>query len=97
MKKKNLNFILRTLDGDKTKWKEIQLECNTLLERIKSLDEEINQRIVGDQRIQFIPSKNNTRIETICGFLSVLKFDSKIIRNYKKENDLVELCKLSDK
>ena len=97
LKTKNLDFILRTLDGHEAKWKEIRSECDTLLNRIKSLGEEINERIVADQMIQFIQSTNNTRIETICGFLSISKFDSKIISNYKKENDLIELCKVSDK
>ena len=105
--KKNLDFILQTwsghrpgsqnLDGDQTKWNEIQLECDTLLKRIKSLGEELNERIVADQRIQFIPSTNNTRIETICGVLYVPNIDSKIISKYKKQIDLIELCKLSTK
>ena len=97
LKKKNLDFILRTLDGDEAKWKVIQLECDTLLERIKSLGEELNERIVADHMIQFKPITNSTRIEMTCGVLSVQKFDSKIISNFKKENDLVKLCKLSAK
>ena len=97
LKKKNQDFILRTLDGDQIRWNEIQLECDTLLKRIKSLGEELNERIIGDQMIRFIPSSNNTRIVMACGLLSVPKFDSKIINEDKKHNDLVELCRLSAK
>ena len=97
LKEKNLDFILRTLDGDQTKWNEIQLECDTFLKRIKSLGEDLNERIIGDQMVRFIPSTNNTRIETICGLLYVPNIDSKIISKYKKQIDLVELCKLSAK
>ena len=94
--KRNLDFILRTLDGDQAKWKEIQFECDKLLGRVNSLGEELNERIIGDHMVHFEPSTSNN-IETICCHLSIRKIPSNIIGNFKKENDLIKLCKLSDK
>ena len=41
LKRDNVDFILKTLDGDEAKWKEIQSSCNLMLEKVKSLDEQL--------------------------------------------------------
>ena len=97
LKRDNVDFMLKTLDGDQTKWKEIQLECDTLLEEAKSLGAELKKRIVGDQMTSFIASTSGTRIESICGHLGGSTFDSTILCNFKLRNDLGQLCTLSGK
>ena len=92
LKKANVDFILKTLDGDQAKWKAIQLECDTLLEKAKSLGGELKEIVVGDQLIQFRPSNNH--IEKLFGSLDTGSIDSTIIGNFKMENNLLELCKL---
>ena len=49
LKRERLDFILKTLDGDEDKWREIQLECDTLLEAVKALDDELKKKIVCNQ------------------------------------------------
>ena len=56
----SLDFLLKTLDGDDAKWKHIQSECKALLEMIKPLGEELNNKIVGDPSIQFMPGTSDT-------------------------------------
>ena len=97
LKRENLDFIIKTLDGDEDKWKAIQSECATLLEKVKSLKGELKERVIGDQVIEFMPSTNNTQVEGICGYLDQGKIDSTIISTDKLKNDLVELCKLRGK
>ena len=89
--------MLKTLDGDEARWKEVQLECNTLLENIKSLRDELNDLIIGRQMIGFRPCAGDTEVEYICGYLDDRTIDSKVIDSYQIENDLIELCKLSRK
>ena len=97
LKRDNLDFVLKTLDGDDNMWKRIQSECRALRNTIKPLDEELNDKIIGDQKLQFKASTISTQMEDICGLLSFEMIDSRIINNYTKEKDLVELCKLSGK
>ena len=97
LKTDNLDFILKTLDGDQARWRDIQSKCDKLSEMAQSLGEGISERIIGDQMIQFKPSTSNTPIEAICGGLFVGNIDTKILRNYKKEDDLIKLCKLNGK
>ena len=97
LKKKNLYFMLKTLGDDQTKWNEIQLECDTFFKRIKSLGEELNERIIGNQMIRFIPSTSKTRIESSFGLLSSVNIDSEILCNDAIKYDLVKLCKLRRK
>ena len=98
LNKEKLEFILKTLDGNEAKWKNIKTECQILLEKTKILGEELKDRIVGDQMIEFKPNKSFVQIESICGRLyECSPIDSTIIRNYKMKNDLVKLCKLSGK
>ena len=77
------DFILKTLDGDEAKWKKIQSDCSTLLEKIKSLGEKLKKKIVADQMIRFIPSASSTQFEfevITCGHLVSVstKLDSPI-------------------
>ena len=98
LKRENLDFIIKTLDGDEDKWKAIQSECAALLEKVKSLEAELKTGIIGDQMTAFKPSTNNTQVEDICGKLLLLgKIDSTIIGTDNLKNDLVMLCKLSGK
>ena len=97
LKRENLDFIIKTLDGDEDKWKGIQFECAALLEKVRSLEEELKERIIGDQITEFKPSANDTPIEDICGSLDTGTIDSTIISTEKLKNDLVALCKLSRK
>ena len=97
LKKDKWEFTLETLDGDEAKWKEIRSECNKLLETTKSLSEELNERIVGDQMIRFKPSSCNTRIESSFGHLGSLKIDLAILSNDAIKHDLIVLCELSAK
>ena len=97
LKKDNLAFILKTLDGDQAKWKEVLIECDTLMEKIKSLDSQLAEEVVGDETIGFRPKLIvNLPIQCICGLLDTRKFDSLIVSNYQMENNLTELIKLSD-
>ena len=47
--REQLGFILTTLDGDEDKWREIQSECDTMLEADKSLDDQLKKKIVRNQ------------------------------------------------
>ena len=96
LKKDNLDFLLKTLDGDDAKWQQIRSECNALLEKIKPLGEELNKKIIGDQSIQFMPGTSDT-IGSIFGHLLKEPIDSTIVSTEKMKKDLVELCKLSGK
>ena len=98
LKRDNVDFMLKTLDGDEAKWKEIQYECNILLETTKSLCEELKAKIVGDQMTSFIAStQSGTQIENSFGHLDVTTSYSTILFNKKRMNDLIQLCKLSGK
>ena len=70
LKADNMDFILKTLDGDGHTWKEIQSKCNSLLNKTKSLGERLKERLVGDQTIQFVPSSSNIQPKSTCGRLS---------------------------
>ena len=97
LKRENFDFIIKTLDGEEEKWKAIQTECATLLEKVRLLEGELKKRIIGDQKIEFKPSTNITQIENICGNLDQGTDDSTILSNKKMKKDLVTLCKLSGK
>ena len=97
LKKDNIDFQLKTLDGDDAKWKAIQLECNLLLAKINTLGEELKRKLVADQWIQFVPNTRDTLIGSVCGHLVKGPIDSTIVSTDKLNKDLVELCKLSDK
>ena len=97
LKRDNVDFILKTLDGDEAKWREIQSDCNKLFDMIRSLDEEFKMRIVGDQMIEFRPNSSSTQLESICGHLVVETITSTILRNHSMKNDLINLNKLSGK
>ena len=98
LKKQNIEFILKTLEGDDSKWREMQSECQVLLKAAKSHEEKINQRMIGDQIDfrQFAP--NTIRIENIPGPVYIGKIKSSILQgDYTMEKNLVELCKLNYK
>ena len=99
LSKGNLDFVLKTMDGDEDKWKVIQSECNMLLAKIQALGVELNEKIVGDQITQFMSSTHaeHVLIDNLCGHMGAGKIDSTIVTNGKMKNDLVELCKLSGK
>ena len=44
LKTDNVDFLLKTQDGDEAKWKAIQAECSTLLSQIRSSEEDINDK-----------------------------------------------------
>ena len=93
----NLNFVLKTLDGDEVKWRLIQSECGDLLQKVRSLDQELKETIVGAQRTEFRASTMSAKLEHICGHLSGKTIDSTIVFTDKMAGELVELCKLSGK
>ena len=97
LKTDNVDFILKTLDGDEDKWKEIQAQCGTMLETIKALGEELNQTIIGDQTIEFSPSTSDSQIDILYGHIVQVTIDSTILNSYKMKSDLVQLCKLRGK
>ena len=97
LKRDNTDFVLKTMDGDDQKWREVQSGCNTMLHKIKSLEEQLNKIVLGEEIIGFRPSARNTPIEDMCGQLDIKKFYSFIINSFKMENDLIELCNLSGK
>ena len=97
LKRDNLDFILKTLDGGEDKWRAIQTECVTLLEKVRSLEEELQMGIIGDQMTEFKPSTHGAQIENICGNLDQTSINSAILVTDKMKNDLVALCKLSGK
>ena len=88
LKRENLDFIIKTLDGDEDKLKAIQSECAALLEKVKSLEGELKERVIGNRNEPSADSKQ-APIERMI--------NSAILSNYKMKNDLVKLCKLSDK
>ena len=69
LKRENLDFILKTLDGDEDQWKAIQFEFAGLLEKVRSLEELFKDRTIGDQITEFKPSRSYTQVEYICGNL----------------------------
>ena len=46
LKREQLDFILKTLDGDEDTWKAIQSECDLMQEAVKSLEDELKKKIV---------------------------------------------------
>ena len=95
LKRDNIDFILKTLDGDDNKWKDIRMECCILFSKVKLLEEELNRSIVGVCVTGFRPSSSKTRIQEIRDRLDTRVLDSMIISSFTMENDLVELCNLS--
>ena len=94
LKRDNVDFILRTLDGDKVKWKEIQTECDNIMAKIKSLDKQLNEIIFEDRVIGFKIGYNHifhSRIEDVCGFLGTRVLESSILTSFKMENVLFQL------
>ena len=97
LKRDSLGFALKTLDGNATKWRKIQSECSTLLAKIKSLDEELKEKLVVKHWTEFWPNtSSNTQLEHLCGTL-FLAIDSTIVNSDKLKSDLVNLCKLRGK
>ena len=96
LNKDQLDFVLKTLDGDEDKWREIQSECNKVLETVKSLDGELKKKIIGDQMIQFKSNTNHVpNIKRTYCHLNAGSIDSTIIGNDQMKNDLLTLCDLS--
>ena len=97
MKAKQLDVLLKTLDGDHAKWRDIQDECCKLLETTKLLEEELKKKIISEQKIAFKPraANNAISIEEFCGDLDIGAIDSTILTNYQTKKDLVKLCTLS--
>ena len=69
LKKEQLDFVLKTLDGDEDKWREIQSECDKVLETVKSLEDELKKKVVSDQIVEsssrpstmsFLPDEETT-------------------------------------
>ena len=98
-KNQNARVFLSALDGDEARWADIHLECAHLLDKVRTLEREFKERIIGDQMTAFKPSTTNQhiQIESICGVLDKGTIDSTILGTRKMKNDLVELCKLSGK
>ena len=92
LKKDNLEFTLKTLDGDDDKWREIQMECDTMMERIKAFDDQLTEIILSDEVIGFRPCSRRTVLEDIFGILDLPNFDSLIINNYQLDNTMISLC-----
>ena len=97
LKKQNIDFILKTLDGDEDRWEELQTDCNSMLAKVRSLEEELKVRIISDQMTAFKPSTNNTPIDNICGTLDRGTTQSTILSNHNMKDALIDLCKLSGK
>ena len=93
----NVDFVLKTLDGDQAKWKRIQSECDIMLDNVRLLEEELKETIEKDQMIEFAASECKIPIESMCGHILPETIDSTIMSNGKMRYDLVELCKLSGK
>ena len=98
LKRRNFDFVLKTLDGDEAKWRAIQFECNTCSETIKRMFRELNEKMIRNRKIEFKPNTRDIQIESICGHLFVEEAtDSTILCTDEMKNDLLQLCKLSDK
>ena len=97
LKEENYDFLLETLDGDETRWKAIQSECNTLLRKTKSLGEELKSRIIGDHVTSFAATASITQLENMGVILAISIFDTMILCSDKTNTDLVKLCKLNGK
>ena len=101
LKKKNFEFDLRTLNGDEAKWKLIQDECQTWLDKVQLLDKELKEKLLGDQTVAFKPCSDSAKIplEDICGKLedatSFRAIDSTIVNTDQLKRDMLELCKLT--
>ena len=96
-KRDNLDFALKTLDGDETKWKDIQAECNSFYKTMRSHEEELKEKIVGEFVSDLRQSTVNAQFKKVCSTLSFLAIESTIISNGKLTSDLVSLCKLRGK
>ena len=90
LKNSKLGILLKTINSDEAKWKNIQAKCHSLLKRAKAIGVELKDTLVKDQMITFIPRA--TQVETMCGHLGVRTISSTTIDNYKMETDLIELC-----
>ena len=97
VKKENVDFILKTLDGDEAKGIEIQSECNAMFEKMRPLGEQLKEKLFGDLKIHFVASSMSTQIANICGNLVTGTIDSTIVSSDSMKNDLINLCKLSGK
>ena len=96
LKTEELDMILKTLDGDEAKWREIRAECSAMLDRMRSLGEELKEKLVGNEKIRF-RSGDASRTHTFFGHIEERPIDSRLISSYKMKEDLVELCNLGDK
>ena len=96
LKRENFDFIIKTLDGDEDKWKAIQSECATLLDKVKSLEGELIEKIIGVQ-IKSSASSKQASIQDICGNLYQGTINSAILSTDEMKNNLLTLCKLSGK
>ena len=94
-KREHLDCMLKALDGDEAKWKAIQDECNKLLQTVNSLGDRLEDSIVGDHMLEFIPCTSDTHIENSFGHLANVTIDSAILCSDQSKYDLVALCTLS--
>ena len=86
-----MGFILKTLDGDEAKWKEIQSASHKLLERTKVLEEELEENLIASQMSIFI-AKTSIQCELVCGRLDKRLIDSKILGSNKMIKEIVKVC-----
>ena len=101
LERDNVSVALKTVDGDEAKWRSIRAECNAMLDKVKSLENELKQMLVGGKMwIGFRPSSSPSRnriVERMCGRLDKRLLDSLTISSFAMENELVELCKLGSR
>ena len=105
LQEKNFDFDLKTLNGDEKKWKQIQIESDTLCEKVRQLDVELKEKLIDDQLIEFVPHEPKTTatasassgVEKLCGHLehvhSSSMIESSILTSSKAKKELVALCK----
>ena len=97
LKTDNIDFMIKTVDGDQDKWEDIESECDMLFLKIQSSGEEVIERIVGDHLVRFWSNTESFQIDNMCGHLFLGPPDSMIINTDKFKIDLVDLCKLGVK
>ena len=97
LKRDNVDFVLKTLDGDEANWKAIQSECDAMLEKTRPLEDELKRTLISDVSIRFKPDTISPHIDSICGGCDQRPIDSTILTNLQMKHDLINLCKLSGK
>ena len=96
-KHSNPRVFLSALDGEEGRLRrDSHKECAKLLDKVKSVEKDLKEKIIGQHMIEFKPGTQLSPVDSICGILVKGAIDSTILSSRKMKRDLVKLCMLSD-